>query len=220
MKKILSVLLLLAITMSLFACAPTFPEGNNDTSTATVITNSGQTKQMTLREIKDIYESNSLLFEKEYVGADITVTSTITKIGGSFELTSWFKCEAYVELDASDSVGCWFHPVREEYALTLSVGDEITVSGKIGMASVSGFDVYILYDDISPYGDSQSANNNENNGNNNGNGNENSGDSCATAGHNYQLSLSGADYCSKCGDKGYITYSVKTVQNYISVLKD
>ena len=161
MKKILSILLLLAITLSLFACS--VQTENNKTITATVVTNSGQTKQMTLQEIKEISESNSLLFEKEYVGADIKVTSTITKIGGSFELTSWFKCEAYVELDASSNMGCWFHPVREEYALTLNVGDEITVAGKIGSCTVSGFDVYILYDAISPYGDNQNTNNNGNN---------------------------------------------------------
>lgn len=221
MKKILSILLLLAITLSLFACS--VQTESNKTITATVVTNSGQTKQMTLQEIKEISESNSLLFEKEYVGADITVTSTITKIGGSFELTSWFKCEAYVELDASNSVGCWFHPVREAYALTLNVGEELTVSGKIGMATVTGGDVYILYDDTFPYGDGQSTNNNGGN-NGNGGGNSNisgdSGNSCTTTGHNYQLSLAGSDYCSKCGDEGYITYSVKTVQNYISVLKD
>lgn len=148
MKKIISFLLSLVLCLSLCACS-----GSSETKTvkATVTTNSGETKQMTLAEIKGVAESNSLLFEKEYVGADITVTSTITKIGGAFLLTSWFECEAYLELDASDNVGCWFKPVTEDYALTLSVGDEITVTGKIGMASATGFDVYILFDKISPY---------------------------------------------------------------------
>lgn len=146
MKKVLAFLLMMAIAVNLCACS-----GSSKAIKATVVTNSGETKQMTLEEIKDIAESNSILFEKEYVGADITVTSTITKIGGAFLLQSWFDCEAYVELDAGDTISCWFHPVREEYAATLNVGDTITVSGKIGMASVSGFDVYILKDAISPY---------------------------------------------------------------------
>lgn len=152
MKKIISVLLLFAIAMTLFACAADNNNGNEEkTIQAKVITNSGQTQQMTLQEILDIADTNSLLFEKEYVGAKITVTSTITRIGGSFELTSWFQCEAFVELKSSDGMGCWFHPVREAYALTLNVGDEITVSGRIGMATVTGGDVYILYDDTFPY---------------------------------------------------------------------
>lgn len=153
MKKTISLLLALVMCLSLCACG-SGPE--TKTVKATVVTNSGETKQMTLAEIKGVVESNSLLFEKEYVGADITVTSTITKIGGAFLLTSWFECEAYLELDASDNAGCWFKPVTEDYALTLSVGDEITVSGKIGMASATGFDVYILYDKISPYGNESS----------------------------------------------------------------
>lgn len=161
MKKIITLFLLLAVALSLFACGNL--GGSNKAVKATIVTNSGETKQMTLEEIKEIVKTNTLLFEKEYAGADITVTSTITKIGGSFELTSWFKCEAYVELDAADSIGCWFHPVTEEHALTLKVGDKITVSGKIGLATSSGFDVYILYDKISPYGDNKNTNNNGNN---------------------------------------------------------
>ena len=136
MKKIVAILLLLAVAFSLFAC------GNNGntvkTVKATVVTNSGETKQMTIDEIKEIANSNTLLFEKEYAGAKITVTSTIKKIGGSYTLQSWFHCDAYVELDAPGSSSYWFHPVTEEYALTLSVGETITVSGRIGLASSSG----------------------------------------------------------------------------------
>lgn len=117
---------------------------------ATVVTNSGETKQMTLDEIKEIEESNSVLFENEYVGADISVTSTVTKIGGAYMLRSWFECDAYVELEAG-STGTFFKPITEDYAGTISVGDTITVRGKIGMASVSSFNIYIFKDKISPY---------------------------------------------------------------------
>ncbi|MBQ3088210.1 MAG: hypothetical protein IJC36_01105, partial [Clostridia bacterium] len=116
---------------------------------ATITTNSGETKEMTLDEIKEIEETNSILFEEEYVGAEITLTSTITKIGGAYMLRSWFECDAYLELE-SGSTGCFFKPITEEEASTFNVGDTITVSGKIGMASVSSFDIYIMATKTSP----------------------------------------------------------------------
>lgn len=151
MRKMGSFLLALLIIASLAGCA-TKEEAVETPGAiyATITTNSGETKYMTLQEINDIEASNSILFEDEYIGADITVTSAITKIGGAYRLTSWFDCDAYVELE-SGSFGCFFKPVTEEYAKTLRVGDTITVSGKIGMASVTGSDIYIFKDKISPY---------------------------------------------------------------------
>lgn len=150
-EKVFSVIMAILVIMSCFGCSSGVTDGKNDDKVlATVTTNSGETKQMTLQQIKDVEETNSILFENEYIGADITVTSTITKIGGAFKLTSWFDCDAYIELEAND-LGCFFKPITEEYATTLNVGDTITVSGKIGMASVTGFDIYIMQDEISPY---------------------------------------------------------------------
>lgn len=117
---------------------------------ATVITNSGETKEMTLDEIKEIEETNSILFEEEYAGADITVTSTITQIGGAYMLRSWFECDAYLELESGCS-GCFFKPITVEEASSYNVGDTVTVSGKIGLASVSSFDIYIMATKTSPY---------------------------------------------------------------------
>lgn len=117
---------------------------------ATVVTNSGETKEMTLDEIKEIGETNSVLFEEEYVGADISVTSKIEKIGGAYMLRSWFDCDAYLELE-SGSTGCFFKPITEDEAKSYNVGDTVTVSGKIGMASVSSFDIYIMATKTSPY---------------------------------------------------------------------
>ena len=152
MKKVVSLIMVLFVIGVLAGCSAHKEPAETPSNKifATVTTNSGEMKQMTLQEIKAIEESNSILFEDEYIGADITVTSTITKIGGAFRLSSWFDCEAYVELEAG-SFGCFFKPITEEYARTLSVGDTITVSGKIGMASVGGMDIYILKDKISPY---------------------------------------------------------------------
>lgn len=151
MKKVFEAILAVVVMVSLFGCSTNKEaEGVKEKVLATVQTNSGERKQMTLQELRNIEETNSILFENEYIGADITVTSTITKIGGAFRLTSWFDCDAYVELDAGN-IGCFFKPITEEYAKTLKVGDTITVSGKIGMASVTGFDIYIMKDEISPY---------------------------------------------------------------------
>ena len=145
MKKIMAIGVVLCCVLVLFAGC--FGGGKIK---ATVVTNSGETKEMTLDEIKEIEESNSVLFKEEYVGADISVTSTIEKIGGAYMLRSWFECDAYLELE-SGSTGCFFKPITEDEAKTYNVGDTVTVSGKIGMASVSGFDIYIMATEISPY---------------------------------------------------------------------
>lgn len=84
MKKVIAILMVLGVLLSLCACGSKAPK-------ATVVTNSGETKQMTLEEIKEIEESNEVLFEEEYVGADITVTSTVTKIGGAYLFKPWFS---------------------------------------------------------------------------------------------------------------------------------
>lgn len=117
---------------------------------ATITTNSGETKEMTLDEIKEIEKSNSVLFRDEYVGADISVTSKIEKIGGAYMLRSWFECDARLELESS-STGCFFKPITEDEAKNYSVGETVTVSGKIGMASAASFDIYIMADETSPY---------------------------------------------------------------------
>lgn len=150
MKRVFAFVLSLLVFASMVGCSSKgSSNGKSGKILATIRTNSGQTKQMTLQELQDIKDSNRLLFDDEYIGADITVTSTITKIGGAFRLTSWFDCDAYIELEANN-IGCFFKPVTVEYAKTLNVGDTITVSGKIAMASVTGFDIYIFKSELSP----------------------------------------------------------------------
>ena len=146
MKRILAIILVLISIVSFSACGgdEKSNEQSNEESKATVITNSGETKEMTFAEIRDIIDSNSIQFEDEYVGADITVSSTVTEVGGLYELQSWFDCEAYVKLEAGSIIANWFYPTTRDYAATLSVGDEITVSGKIAMASAASFNIYIF----------------------------------------------------------------------------
>lgn len=151
MKKVLSLILVALLLVTFAACGESKAQEPADNKiTAKVITNSGKTEHLTLDEIMEIENSNSVLFEREYIGADIEVTSKIRKIGGGFRLTSWFDCDAYVELE-SGGFGCFFKPITEDFAATLRVGDELTVKGKIGMATVTGWNVYILKDKISPY---------------------------------------------------------------------
>lgn len=144
MRKIITIGMVLCLVMVMFTGC------SGGKVKATVTTNSGEIKEMTLDEIKEIEDSNSVLFEEEYVGADISVTSKIEKIGGAYMLRSWFDCDAYLELE-SGSTGCFFKPITEDEAKTYSVGETVTVSGKIGMASVAGFDIYIMATEISPY---------------------------------------------------------------------
>lgn len=148
MKRIIALVLVVLIMLPFTGCSAN--GSSKDTVTATVITNSGEKKQMTLQELRKIASTNSVLFDSEYVGADITVTSTIKEIGGAYGLMSWFDCDAYVKLEAN-STGCFFKPITEAYAKTLKVGDTITVSGKIAMASVADLNIYIFKDEISPY---------------------------------------------------------------------
>ena len=151
MKKVLALILMFALMLAFAACGEKNADKSNENRiTAKVVTNSGKTEHLTLSEILEIENSNSVLFEREYIGADIEVTSKIQKIGGGYRLTSWFDCDAYVELE-SGGAGCFFKPITEDFAATLRVGDELTVKGKIGMATVTGWDVYILKDKISPY---------------------------------------------------------------------
>ena len=60
MKRILTFVLILCIAISFVGCS------SNEVK-ATIITNSGETKQMTIDEIREIKESNSILFQKEYL---------------------------------------------------------------------------------------------------------------------------------------------------------
>lgn len=144
MKRIIALALVLVIALSLCAC------GGNKAPKATVTTNSGETKQMTLEDIREIADNNTPLFEKEYAGADITVTSTVTKIGGAYLYSPWFDCEAYLELESGD-LGVWFYPIREDATANYNIGDTVTATGKIGMATVANFNVYILKTMNSPY---------------------------------------------------------------------
>lgn len=144
MRKIITIGMVLCFVVVMFTGC------SSSKIKATVTTNSGETKEMTLDEIKEIEDSNSVLFEEEYVGAEISVTSKIKKIGGAYMLRSWFDCDAYLELE-SGSTGCFFKPITEDEAKNYNVGDTVTVSGKIGMASVSSFDIYIMATEISPY---------------------------------------------------------------------
>ena len=87
MKKIVSLLLAGALTLSLAACGgennTTNAESdtpNTDTSAATIITNEGDTVTMTAQDLIDAYDSNEASFNKLYQYAEIQFTGTISNI--------------------------------------------------------------------------------------------------------------------------------------------
>ncbi len=118
---------------------------NNRSVKATVVTNSGKTKQMTLEEIRTVANDNRALFEREYAGAEITVTSKVSNVGSAYELENVFSCDAYIQLDAGEAIAYWFCPVTEEIAETMSLGRTVTVNGTIGpITGNNHLDVYIF----------------------------------------------------------------------------
>ncbi len=55
-------------------------ESTKDISAATIVTNEGETVEMTATELIDVYDSNEAKFEKTYTGAEITFTGTVKSV--------------------------------------------------------------------------------------------------------------------------------------------
>ena len=51
---------------------------------ATIITRSGETEQLSKRELKEIYNENEAKFEKSYLGAEISFVGTVSKVEYDF----------------------------------------------------------------------------------------------------------------------------------------
>lgn len=74
MKKLIALLMLVVITLNLCAC------GGSSTSTGTIIDQSGNTVQMTAKELCSIFSENSAKFYKQYQRSQITATGTVEKV--------------------------------------------------------------------------------------------------------------------------------------------
>jgi len=141
MKKLFISLLSILLIFSLTACSL----GSNK---ATVTTNSGEVKEMTFDEIKDLPDENQPLFTEEYCGATVEFTGKISSVGGAYLLRSWFEVDAYLEIESSSSgPGVWFVEIPRSEASNYNVGDTVYVKGKLAMATVASFNICILEDD-------------------------------------------------------------------------
>ena len=74
MKKILALLMVVVLCISLCAC------GGNKNSTATVITNGGDTVEVSAQDLFDEYDFNEVRFAKKYSGATIEFIGTVDYI--------------------------------------------------------------------------------------------------------------------------------------------
>ena len=73
MKKVLSLILTLVICLSLCAC-------DNSNSAATITDLSGNTVQLTAKELGNLYEENAVKYNQLYNGASITAIGTVKEI--------------------------------------------------------------------------------------------------------------------------------------------
>lgn len=85
MKKIVSLILIASIcVMSLVGCGDKkeseSSESINDKGTATIVTNQGDTENITAEELMAICDGNEASFEKKYMGAEISFIGTVSKI--------------------------------------------------------------------------------------------------------------------------------------------
>lgn len=81
----------------------------------TVVTNSGETVEMTRDELEDIYESNSALFNKEYHGAKVSYEFTVESVETNVYFGDTATGTAY------DRINC-----KESYWSVLLIHDSFT----------------------------------------------------------------------------------------------
>ena len=147
MKKILAVLLSFILVISLCACGNSTqtnnPQSSNKTNTniakdvkATVVNKNGTTESLTAKELCDIQDENPIKFDNNYWSAKVTVTGTITKIGGLSSINGT-DYKWYLKIEGGDCD--WFigdqtyntSTVTEDFIANLSIGDTVEISGEI-----------------------------------------------------------------------------------------
>ena len=94
---------------------------------ATVITNTGEEEQLLGRDLITALRENQLRFEHNYVGAEVTVISTVTGVEGETTLNGRYY-ESAVSL-----AGAWFVETSKNEPLLyeLNVGDTVKVTGHL-----------------------------------------------------------------------------------------
>lgn len=143
MKKLIALLLSTLLIFSLWACSNNSSTNSNGTSNntpknvkATVINKQGVTESLTAKELIDIAASNPVNFDNNYWTAKVTVTGTVTEIGGLSTVNgtryNWTlkveggECDWFIGDDSYNT-----STVSEDLIASLSKGDTVEISGEI-----------------------------------------------------------------------------------------
>lgn len=117
MKKAVTLILALMLLLSLCACGGNSENGagTEDTSKATIVTNEGETVELSAQDLFDEYDANEARFAKVYRGATIEFVGTV----------DYIKFETAVPSDANRVTSNQNKIVFEE-GWCLILGDENT----------------------------------------------------------------------------------------------
>ena len=151
MKKALSLLLALVLCLSLCACAVQNGSGSN--SPATITDLSGNTVEMTAKELSDIYEENSAKFNKMYNGATITGVGTVDKVENLLDTFGNTRVMIY-KITMAEGWELTVLEAGHDEVINLSKGDSIRFTsciksawaGKVSMFDVSGYNASTMTD--------------------------------------------------------------------------
>lgn len=123
-KKILSILLIVTLFIGLTGCG-------KSQNKAEIITNSGNSENLTYSDLMKIYQENEDKFEKEYIGADVEVTGTINQIKNA-AITGYGNCMAgSKQIVLEDGWVVAFDKDAGVDLSNLNKGDKIKVNSKI-----------------------------------------------------------------------------------------
>ena len=109
----------------------TFSDSSKGNTVATVITNDGESKRMTAKDLVDLKESNPVAFENKYFQAKVTVIGKVEKIHGRTTLDGHYM-SAYLELEDGWIIDAYASDVAD-----LAVGDTVKAVGNIFSISLT-----------------------------------------------------------------------------------
>lgn len=131
MKKVVSMFLVLLLSLNLCACGFT----STDPTPATIKDLSGNTVQLTKKELVSIYKENAAKFRNSYSGAEITGVATVSKVKESYE-NFWGSLALVYTISTEEGWVLELLASKHEEVINLSKGDKIQFNSKI--SGVSG----------------------------------------------------------------------------------
>ena len=139
MKKLLIFALVMTILLCLSGC------GEKDI-VASIVNNDGEVEQLSAKELANIREQNSILFDNKYWCASATVEGKVKEVTSEITINgTYYEWTVVVEGGSVD----WFMgkhtttqtTVTKEFLASLNVGDEVRMSGDIVSANVFNCDI-------------------------------------------------------------------------------